>query len=129
MTVRTATFAALVTASLWLAGGCSTTTTASGGTATFNKASGNLSTTVNAPLDQAYEAATDAIEELQFRIDTTTKDALTGVINAETATGDDIKVTLQKQTDTVTDITIGMGPLGKESTARILLDKIQEWLE
>lgn len=129
MTVRTTTVAALVTASFWLAGGCSTTSTTDGGTATFNKATGNMSTTVEAPLDRAFEASLAALEDLEFRTLGQSKDALNGVINAETATGDDIKVSLQKRTDAVTDVTIGMGPLGKESTARILLENIQNQLK
>ena len=98
------------------------------GTATFSQISGHLNATLEAPIDRVWTAAQAAIEELQFKTGTKSKDALTGLLTAKTADNSDVRVRLDKRTDATTDVMVGVGPFGKEATARIVLDKIKEKL-
>jgi hypothetical protein len=108
-----------------LVGGCtSTTRTPQGATATYNSVTGNLSTTVESNLDRTWDAAVAAVNDMQYRIVDRNKDAMTGIINAKTADGSNVRVKADRQSDHVTGVTVGMGPMGKEATARTLMDKI-----
>jgi hypothetical protein len=94
----------------------------------FHPVSGALTTTLQAPMDQAWNAAQGAVEELQFRAGTKTKDALTALMTAKTADNGEVKIRLDKRSEGVTWVRIGVGPFGKEATARAVLQKIKEKL-
>jgi hypothetical protein len=106
--------------------GCmSTKDTAAGTSAAFNKVTGNLTTNLSAPLDRVYAATQAALDSLEFRPVDKQKDALQGIVTARMADGDRIVVTLEKRSDKVTGVSVEVGALGKESTARLVLDKIE----
>jgi hypothetical protein len=106
--------------------GCSSTPAAPGVSAsTYNQLTGNLTTTLDATLDRAWASAKSTVEELQFRPGTSTKDALTGILTAKTADNTEVKIRLEQRTQSTTDVTVGVGPFGKEATARLILGKIR----
>jgi hypothetical protein len=126
--IRTALFAALVGATLVLAGCRATRTAADGTPATFHKITGDLTFTVDAPLGRAWGAAQSAVEELQFRTTGSSKDAIQGILNAKSANDDSIKITIEKRTESASDVIVGVGPFGKEKTARLVGDTIRKRL-
>jgi hypothetical protein len=103
----------------------STQPTAGGGTATFHQITGDLTFTVEAPLDRTWAAAQAAVEDLQFRTTGKSKDAIQGILNAKAANDDSIKITVEKRTESTTDVTVGVGPFGREATARLVGDKVR----
>jgi hypothetical protein len=104
---------------------CCTSNTAAGSVAEFNPVTGRLSTTFSAPLDRAYAAAEGAVNDLQFTTLDKPKDALKGIVNAQMADGNKIAITLEKKGDALTECTVDVGALGKEATARLIMDKIE----
>jgi hypothetical protein len=120
--------AALLAAALALAACKSTQTTPGGGTATFHQITGDLTFTVDAPLERTWAAAQAAVEELQFRTTGKSKDAIQGVLNAKAASDDAIKITVEHRTEHASDVTVGVGPFGRERTARTVGDTIRKHL-
>jgi hypothetical protein len=106
-------------------GGCSSSyTTGFGSEATFNKVTGNLDTIVEANLDQAFAATVGAIDDMQFTTVSKAKDVMKGIVTAKTADSSRVTVTLEKRSENVTGVTVGVASMGKESVARAVLDKI-----
>lgn len=127
--MRNALVLVAASALLFVSGGCrSTSTTASGTHQEYNSLSGNLSATYEAPLDRAYAASIAAINDLQFTISDQRKDAMQGLLTARTAGGSTVKVTAIRQSDRVTEVTVGVGTFGKESVAHAVMDKISSRL-
>ena len=78
-----------VSAALMLcaAGACKTSsTTENGARVEFNKVTGNLSTTLEADIDEAWAAGQAAIEEMQFVTEKKAKDSMQANLHARTAT-------------------------------------------
>ena len=95
-----------------------------GSEATFNKLTGNMETIVEADLDQAYGAAQGALADMQFTVESKTKDAMKAIILSRTADKSRVQVTLDKRSEHVTAVTVGVASMGKEEVARAVLDKI-----
>jgi hypothetical protein len=129
MTRLASALAAALLASALVLPACKSTQTSSGGTTTtFHQITGDLTFTVDAPLDRTWGAAQAAVEDLQFRTTGKSKDAIQGVLNAKAANDDSIKITIEKRTESATDVTVGVGPFGKEQTARLVGDKLRSRL-
>ena len=99
------------------------------GTITFNRLTGNLSTTVEAGMDKAQRAAEKALEDLHYTITDKKLEDNKSVIEAKSADKDTVKVTLERRTDRLTDTTVGVGIAGKSSTADLILEKVLENLK
>jgi hypothetical protein len=96
-----------------------------GGAVRYRSITGELTATLDAPLDRVWGAAQGAVEELQFRSQDRSKDAITGILRAKTADNSDIRIRLDKRTEGTTDVNINVGTFGNESTARLIMDKIK----
>ena len=97
-----------------------------GTTGSYSTVTGNLTGTVDANLDRAYSAAKAAVSDMGFRVKKDQKDMTQAVIETRDAADHNIDITLKPLTDKTTNVTIGQNPVtGKESTARMLLDKIK----
>ena len=110
-----------------LAAACSSSPSAAkgGSDVKTNAVTGTLSTMLSSPLQRSYDAALWAVDEMKF---TTTKkavDALSGVVNAKTADGTSVEITLEKNGDAMTKLAVSAGPIRTE-VARALVTKIQE---
>jgi hypothetical protein len=103
----------------------STEPNADGAPATYHKLLGQLVTTLDQPLDTTFTAALAACDELQFRTTESSKDAVRGTINARMADGQTFTITLDRQTAETTKVTIALGALAKEDTARLILNKME----
>jgi hypothetical protein len=105
--------------------GCSTShTTAFGSEATFNKMTGNMHTSVEANLDRSYAAAVGAVEEMQFTTESKAKDVMKAVVVARTADKTRVQITMERRSENVTDVTVGVPAMGDESIARMVMDKM-----
>jgi hypothetical protein len=104
-------------------------TTATGAEESFNSITGNLTTTAEAPLNDTYEAAQAAVTDLEYTIASKSKDATKALIEAHTADKSTIHIVLDKRSDHVTDVSVSVGSLGKESTARTVVDKMLSHLK
>jgi hypothetical protein len=125
--MRTRTAAILLALALFPAVPACTNSASAGrgeSTATFNKATGNLSATTDRSLDDAFAAAKQAMNDMGYSTEKASQDALKGVIVAREADGGRIDATLFRKADRVTEIEVGVGAFGNESKARIILDKI-----
>jgi hypothetical protein len=105
--------------------GCgSAYTTAYGSEASFNRVSGNLTTTVEANLDSSWAAAQGALDEMQFTTESKGKDVMKAVLRARTADRSPVHLVLERRSENVTDVSISVSTMGKEATAKLVLDKM-----
>jgi hypothetical protein len=103
----------------------STQPNADGAPATYHKLLGELVTTMDQPLDTTFTAALAACDELGFRTTDSSKDAVKGTINARMADGQTFTITLDRKTADTTRVSIALGALAKEDTARLILSKME----
>lgn len=96
------------------------------GTVTFNRLNGHLNTTIEAGMDRAQRSAEKALEDLHYTITDKKLEDNKSVIEAKSADKDKVKVTLERRTDRLTDVTIGVGMTGKQSNADLILEKMGE---
>lgn len=87
--------------------------------------SGELRGAEEASMDRAWNAATTAMEQLEFKVTKSQKDALAGEITARRADDTRIVVRLRKQTDRITEIRVRVGVFGDEALSRVIYDKIK----
>lgn len=98
------------------------TTTGADYTLTIDR---RLEAYLTAPLPRAHDAALAAVrEDMKYRLVYQTVDAREGVLEARTATGEEVKVQSFKNTDGTTRVLVGVGPLGDEPAMRELLAAI-----
>ena len=96
---------------------------------TFNRLTGNLSTTIDAGMDRVQKAAERALNDMHYVITEKKLQDAKSVIEAKSADKDSVKVTLERRTDRLTDTTVGVGITGKSSTADLILEKVLENLK
>lgn len=102
--------------------GCSTEGEAGG----YNHVTGNMTGTLNAPLDQAHSAAVAAAKDMAFQVTKDSSDAMQSVVAVKDANDHTIDIRLKKVTDKTTEVTINQGIFtGSESEAKTLFDKIK----
>lgn len=95
------------------------------GAGTVAYVGGELKTAEQVSMDRAWNASLRAMEDLEFRVTKSHKDALAGEITARRADDTKITVRLKKQTDQVTEIRIRVGTFGDETLSRLIYDKIK----
>ncbi len=106
--------------------GCTSTQSAgnSNTAVTFNKTTGNIYTTVDRSLDDCFESAKRAMNDMGYTTEESSKDVMKGIVKAREADNSRITIQLDRQSDKVTQIEANVGPFGSESKARLILDKI-----
>jgi hypothetical protein len=110
-----------------VAGGCTTSPSATTGAAELktNNVTGTVSTTLPVGLDAAFRAAQGAVSDLKFTMTKSAADALKGVVEARTADGTSVETTVTKIGDALTKLEVSAGPTRTE-VARAVVAKIQE---
>ena len=122
---RTLSALALCTLALALAGCTSSQTAGTSNTSvTFNKTTGNAYTTLDRSIDDCFEAAKKAMDDMGYKIEESNKDVLKGIVKAREADNSRVTVELQRKSDKVTDVEANVGAFGDEAKARLILDKI-----
>ena len=87
---------------------------------------GELKSTEEVAMNRAWEAASKAMDDLEFAVTSKEKDAFLGQLIARGAGDKKIRVKVKKQSDTVTEIRIRVGIFGDESMSRQILDRIKK---
>ncbi|MBI1841049.1 MAG: DUF3568 family protein [Verrucomicrobia bacterium] len=98
---------------------------AAAGVAGVAYANGELKTSLEASLDNAYAAAQAAMKDFQFSIKKTAKDVLYAKVEATTAQDKSVQITLNKTSDKITELRIRVGVFGDESLSRSIHEKIK----
>jgi hypothetical protein len=112
--------------------GCLAATAAGAGAlaaaGTYAYERGELRTTIDAPLDDVYNAATTALEQLELPMTDHAKDAFSAHITATQAQGGNVSIDLTRESEDVTRVGVRVGTFGDESTSRVILQRIRDAL-
>ncbi len=98
---------------------------AAAGAGTVVYLNGELKVSGNVSLDRGWDAAQQAMRDLQFKVTKTQKDALAGELVARRADDTPIRVRLKQESATVTEFRIRVGTWGAEDLSRLIYQKIQ----
>jgi uncharacterized lipoprotein len=101
---------------------------AGAGAATYAYVNGQVESTLGAPYDKTWSATQAAIQDLEFKVTKTTKDALNAELDAKTAEDKSITIKLSHVSDTATKLTIRVGKFGDKQISDAILDKIKKHL-
>ena len=100
--------------------GCSSTVGDGQSVGTYSYVQRELNTTYARSIGEVFEAAKQAMEDLQIKVNSASQDALGGRIDATDASGDEITITLEATGGQTTEVSIQVGTLGnKNKTLRI----------
>lgn len=91
------------------AGGCLLFGGAAVGAGTYAYVSGNLKTTYDATMSQAWEAAEQALANLNMEVVEANSDAFSGRFTGKMGDGRDYTISLTKVTDETTEIAVRVG--------------------
>lgn len=112
-----------------LAPGCAALVVgAAAGVGTVAYVNGELDTVVEASLDDTWEATQAAIEDLEFTVTESSKDALAAEQVSRTAEDKKIQIHLNRETDSTTRIRIRVDVFGNEDLSRTILEEIKDHL-
>lgn len=98
---------------------------ATAGTTLYIK--GELTYTAEASLDRAWSAVKEVVEDLEYEVKDTAKDAQTAKLVAEQADGTDVTITLKLQGELV-EFGIRVGVFGNEAQSKMIMDEIRDEL-
>lgn len=129
MKLKRLLMAAVVLPVAFAANGCALFLIGAGaaiGAGTVAYVGGELKAADEVRMDRAWSASLDAMEQLEFKVTKSQKDALAGEIIARRADDTRIIIRLKKQTDQVTEIRIRVGTWGDETLSRLIYEKIKK---
>ena len=89
---------------------------------------GDLEAVETAPIDNVYDAALAAMEELQIRVLSKSKDALSATITGRDAADKKLTIKLKVATEGITKLSMRIGVFGSETKSRLIHQKIKEHL-
>ena len=90
---------------------------------------GDLESVESENIDTVYEAALQAAEELELRIISKTKDALSATIISRDAQDKKVQIILRKTAENTTKLSIRIGTFGSETKSRLIYQKIYDNLK
>jgi hypothetical protein len=99
---------------------------AAAGAGSYAYVKGELRATEAVSLENAYQAAQQAMNDLEFTVANKQKDAFYAEINARRASGKKIKVKFDKESNSLTRIKIRVGTFGDESMSHKILERIKK---
>jgi hypothetical protein len=94
------------------------------GAGTIAYVQGELKSSEEATMDQAYNASLATLKELQLKVAHSEKDAISASILAHRSNNTPIRINLKRLTDRATEIRIRVGTFGDEGLSRTIRDKI-----
>ena len=98
---------------------------AAAGVGTYAYVEGELKTMFDSNLDRTWDATRAAIDDLQFRVEESTKDALGARLVAREADGKTVKINEEAKGGNLTEVRVRVGTFGDEAQSRLILDKIK----
>ena len=131
MTLRTllrGLAALLLAGALLFQTGCLVAAAGAAGAGTVAYLRGELSSTLDAPYENAVRAANRGLQELEFAKISENKDALTAILISRTADDKKVEVKVTKVTESTTRVQIRVGIFGDEALSLTVLDGIKEHL-
>jgi endo-beta-N-acetylglucosaminidase D len=87
---------------------------------------GDLEAVEAKDIDAVYAATKKAAEQLELKVSSDTKDALSAEIVARDAQDKKITIKLKSTTEDTTQISIRVGTFGSETTSRLIHDQIKK---
>ena len=87
---------------------------------------GDLEAVEAKDINTVYEAAKNAVKQLELTVTKDTKDAMSAVIIARDAEDKKITITLKAATEDTTKISVRVGTFGSETKSRRIYDQIKE---
>ena len=115
---------ALVLTALILNSGCTPREPLEPGRSFYNQIMGELQASERRPLDSLWMASQRALEVLELRIVAREKDALSALLRARGAEGKEVKVRLEKVSDSTTLVKVKVDLLGDQHQSQLILDQI-----
>lgn len=97
--------------------------TTEGGSYVYQR--GWLETIEHAGLDRTWQAAQDAVADLEFTVGEKAKDSLQAKLEADQADGTDVRINLQRLDDDSTKVRIKVGTFGEREVAELVLNKLR----
>ena len=101
---------------------------AAGAAGTIAYVKGDLEAIEAEELDVVYEATVRAVKDLELRVISKTKDALTATVYARDAEDKKVTITLKRTTEQTTKLSIRIGTFGNETKSRLIYQKIHDYL-
>jgi hypothetical protein len=118
----------VLTGTMVLNGGCIVAAVGLGaGTVAYVR--GDLQTVESAGIDDVYNASLKAVQELELRVATKSKDALAAEIIAYDAQDKKITIKLKAAAEGTTKLSIRIGVFGSETKSRLIYQKIHDILQ
>jgi len=112
-----------------VAAGCTAVLVGAGAAGATAYARGDLNAVASKDIDSVYEATQRALEQLELRVSSRTKDALAARIIARDCRDKKITIKLKATTEDSTKITIRVGIFGDETKSRLIYEQIQKNLK
>lgn len=114
-------------ASLAISGGCAAVVVgAAAGAGAYAYSAGKLKATVEAGLNETYDASRKACKTLELTELTAAKDAFGGTVEANTSDNTKVTITLKKLDDKRTEVGIRVGVFGDEHKSTAILAEIRK---
>lgn len=124
--IRVVTFATVL-ATLTLTGGCAVLLVGAAiGAGTVAYVQGELRSADEVTFDRGWKAVLGAMDELQFKVTKTEKDAVSGEIDAKANGDKNVVIKLRREGDRVTEFRIRVGVFGDEGLSRLIQTKIKQ---
>jgi hypothetical protein len=120
--------AIVISAALLAAPGCFLVAVGAAGAAGAGSVAyvrGELDAHLGSPFDAVANATDNAIAQLQLAKISEARDAFSAKILARSAEDEKIDITVVKEADSLTKVSIRIGIFGKEEKSRAILDKIK----
>ena len=89
---------------------------------------GALDVIYQAPYMDTWNAAVRVLEDMNFKIDQKSNDAMSGKIEAKRADNKPVIVSLKYKSTNETDVTIRVGIFGDENASNVIKDRIAQEL-
>lgn len=102
---------------------------AAAGAGTIAYIKGELKATEAYNVPTVWKATEKAVDELKLVVTDKYSDATAGKLEAMTADNKKVRISLKRQGDNITEITIRVGTFGDEELSRFILSKIQKNLK
>ena len=109
--------------------GCVVAAVGLGAAGTIAYIRGDLEAVESENINTVYEAALQAAEELELRIISKTKDALSATIIARDAQDKKVQIILRNTAENTTKLSIRIGTFGNETKSRLIYQKIYDNLK
>jgi hypothetical protein len=131
MTLRTflrGLTALLLAGALSFQTGCLVAAAGAAGAGTVAYLRGELSSTLDAPYENAVRASNRGLQALEFAKISENKDALTAILISRTADDKKVEVKVTKVTESTSRVQIRVGIFGDEALSLTVLERIKEHL-